>query len=114
MNRLTALIAAALVAGCATPSEMKTDGVRAEYTLRLPAPEAARCVTRNAEEFHRWYEVSPRDVGGGSYEIHVRTSGNLVAVAAVSPKGTGSHATIWRTPMPGFANWLPDAMAKGC
>lgn len=112
MKRLT-LAALVLLAGCATPSELKQDGVRAEYTLRLAALEAARCLARNAEEFLPWYEARERDMGG-TYEVHVRTSGNLVAVAVVRPAINGSSATIWRMAIPTVANSLPDAMAKGC
>lgn len=113
MIRLSAIVAAALLVGCATPQGLKEDGVRTEYTLRQPALEAARCLVRNAEEFMAWYEASLRDLGG-AYEVHVRTGGNLVAVAAVRPAGNGSSATIWRMTIPTAANWLPDAMAKGC
>lgn len=114
MKRLAIPVALALLTGCATPTELKQDGIRTHYTLRLPPDQAARCLARNAEEYFGGFGAQVRETEApGILEVHVRME-QLLAVAHIEPKGGGSSATIWRGRIPLIAWGLPEAMAKGC
>lgn len=102
-------IALLLLAGCATPAEIRRDGVREEFSLTLPADKAVTCVRRNAEEYSGAFSVSAHD-----REVIVRGPDTTVAVAEIRANGARSAATIWRkSPTFGISD-LPAAMAKGC
>ena len=108
-------LVAIVTAGCSTPGDVRRDGIQKEYVLQLPPARAARCLTRNAEEYSVIFVPRLQDTDVPNvYEVIVRTDLTAVAVARVGPRGSGSVATIWRSALPLMAIGLPDAMAKGC
>lgn len=102
-------IALLLLAGCATPGEVRRDGAREEFSLQLPADKAVTCMAQHAEEYASWAIVQRRDS-----EILVRTSEMAIVVAEVYTASPGSRAIVYRNTMAGFFAGLPAAMAKGC
>lgn len=117
MRRFVTLIAlAVLVTGCSTPSELRHDGERSEYSLRLPAKDAALCMVRNADEFgFPLFPISTmNEATGGAFDVNVQSSSGLLAVARIVPATNGSTATIWRARVFVATFNLPERMAKGC
>lgn len=105
----------AALAGCATPQELKQDGARHDYTLKLAPAEAVRCMSRNAEEHAGYVTPRVRDTGQADVrEIVVSGLDSTLAVAEIRAAGNGSRATIWRAAIPAMPFGLPAAMAKGC
>lgn len=110
-----------LLAGCAgleTPGGVRADGERSEFTLRMPAAEAARCMARNAEERAPAILTAAGYVRegatAGTFEIHVRNGERLLLVADVLPTGNGSRAVVHRVGYVGTTTTLPADMARGC
>lgn len=114
MKLAPVIVSLALLAGCSTPAEVRQDGARHDYTLRLPPEEAVRCMTRNAEEHAGYVTPRVRDGGAEVREIIISGLDSTLAVAEIRPAGSGSRATIWRAFAPALPFGLPDAMAKGC
>jgi hypothetical protein len=109
MRLPTLALLLALLAGCATPAEIRRDGVREDFALTLPADKAVTCVRRNAEDYSGAFSVIAHE-----REVIVRGADTTVAVAEIRPSGARSAATIWRkSPTFGISD-LPAAMAKGC
>lgn len=105
--------------GCAlTPNELRTEGLRSEYSSARQPLDAAGCVTRNTEEYRPLRDVVflPTQRPGkesGSYEVVVTNGPNHSAIAEIAPRPGGSNITIWLSP---YLFWksLPIEMAKGC
>ena len=115
MKTAAAISLAIVLAGCATPAELRRDGVRTDYTLRLPPAQAARCMVRNAEEFWGALHATVRDSDTSSvFEVQVRANEQLAAIAEITAKGKGAITTIWNSRIMLFAQGLPDAMVGGC
>jgi hypothetical protein len=106
----------ALLAGCATPQELRSDSDRSEFSSRQSAADVAQCIARTAEEQTRLsYPFATVRETGGRYEVQVRSYDNVVLmVADVVPSGAGARATIHRAPYVWATSHLPAAMAKGC
>lgn len=88
-----------LLAGCAyTPQEMRQEGERFTYALKLPPAEAALCI-RRALDARPGAEPHERALGAGR-ELLIRITGTGLysAIVEVMPRGTGSEATVWMTP----------------
>jgi len=109
-------LALPLLAACATPGEVRRDGTRTDWTLTLPAKDAARCMARNAEEHAGYVIVQTREADpAGAFEVLVRgPPDTTIAVAVITPAGRGATATVWRAKLPLLPTDLPGAMAKGC
>lgn len=109
MRRTTAIALLALLAGCATPAEVRRDGVREEFALALPAEKAVTCLRRNAEEYSGAFTVTAHE-----NEVIVRGADTAVAVAEVRANGARFAATIWRKSLAIGVADLPVAMTRGC
>lgn len=110
-----AAIALLALAGCAsTPSELRTDGARRDFTLSMSPAQAAACLARNAENAASGVTTAVRiGATSGTHEVVV-SRGEPIAVADVTPADRGARATIWRAHVPILPTGLPEAMAKGC
>lgn len=103
--KLLLLIAAALLAGCATtPKEVMQDGERADYRSAKPVPEAAKCIEHNAAEL-KWgllgtsFQAQTRAAAtAGTLEVIYGGQGATVAVVSIRADGTGSAISVWRSP----------------
>lgn len=121
MRILILVTIAALLAGCAmSPTELREQGDRQEFTLAKSPAEAAACVARNVENSGHWSIGYPTTsirsaVTPGAFELTVSTPTSFLMVAEFKPASTGSVATAMITPNP--ANIFRDRMLKsfeGC
>lgn len=94
MKRLTVLITL-LLAACATPQEFMADPPDAVVKLRLPPEQAVLCMTRNQESQSAGFLMDRRPALDGGWELIVRASTTVYAIAQARSAGTGSEATIW-------------------
>lgn len=103
-----------LLAGCATPQEMRAESERHEWTSAKAPADLARCIARYGEENTPmlYPTATVRDGGAGAFEVQLRNGTEILLVADVLPQGSGSRATVYRR-YPHTTN-LPAAMAKGC
>lgn len=119
MMRITiAAIAAAVLTACATPGDVRRDGARSDYALKLAPAAAARCMARNAEDHFGTFSAQVRDgvaAAEGSTVI-VRAGDSTAVIADLRPRVGGSQASVWLSPLifmpPGST--LPAVMAQGC
>jgi hypothetical protein len=111
--RLGWIALALLLSACSTPQEVRNDGTRHDYALRLPPADAAKCLARNADD-HSGYITPTLREAGGTFEVLVKGLDSTLAVAEVRPASSGSSATIWRAHIPAMPFGLPAAMVKGC
>lgn len=109
------LFVSCLAAACVmTPAEIQQSGPPTEFDgVQVPS-KAAACMGRNAEAYLGGLSAQWREsTAPGSYEVLVRSSEHLHAVAEVTPSGAGSRIRIWLTPY-FMRRELPAAMAQGC
>lgn len=117
MRSAAAIALLALMAGCATPQEMRDGSERHEFTSVRPAGDVARCIARIGEEQtpFAYPTATVRDGAvAGSYEVQIRQGDHTSFVADVVPAGSGSRATVYRYRGIITTSGLPAAMAKGC
>lgn len=126
MKRTTALLALALLAGCAisqTPKELMETGTKTTHKLNGPPLDAAWCMARNVEEwrpssmgatFHP--QVRPLASGQELVVTAATADPTVLAVAHIMPEGPDSTATLWMTTRPIIQgrDATREAMLKGC
>lgn len=117
MTRAAAIALLALLAGCATPQEMREGSERRDWTSARAPADVARCIARHAEENTplAYPQATVREgSANGSLEVQVRHGDHTSFVADVLPSGAGSRVTLYRyRGMISTVN-MPAAMAKGC
>lgn len=118
MRITIAAIAAAALAACTTPADVRRDGARTDYTLKLAPAAAARCMARNAEDHFGTFSAQVRDgvTPAAGATVIVRGGDSTAVIAELRPAGGGSQAAVWLSPLifapPGSR--LPAVMAQGC
>jgi hypothetical protein len=105
-------------AGCIlTPNEVAQQGTRRTAALRLPPPQAAVCIERNAENRSGLYTARQRVVSDGVIEIVIRYTDVLgvLSVAHLRAEGAGSAVEVWVSPhVLVDAGSLTEALIGGC
>lgn len=89
-----ALIALALLAGCATTQELMQTGDRSEHRLKRPPALAVACMTRNLENDYDIAAMVIRPLDDGGTELIMGTA----LVAQARAEGAGSRVTFWLRP----------------
>lgn len=111
------IIAAALLAGCAsTPDDVRQAGTRFELRSQRAPADALGCIARNAERRSGEWAAHVRPGEAlGTHELIVRSPAVLF-VAEATPAGPGSSIllTVSNTAVIGFHKALADEMMAGC
>ena len=125
MRPLAAALALACLAGCgSTPKDLMEDRPRADYKSTKAAAEAARCVTRNADEL-KWgpfalsYPATMRaDSTRKLFDVSYGWSGWLVFHAQITPTSSGALISYWETAQPTMFfhgdGTLFERVTRGC
>ncbi len=127
MRRMTTLLAATALAGCAvshTPKDVMETGAQTTHKLKGPPLDAAWCMARNVENWRpsalgATFHPQVRPLAPGAQELIVTAATldpTVIAVARVMPDGTDSIATLWMTTRPIIQgrDATRDAMLQGC
>jgi hypothetical protein len=110
---ISVFAASACLAGCVAP-DLRQTGTLSEHTLQLPPLKAAQCVTRNAKDYHSWYEANIQGIPMG-LEVVVVSFGKKIAVAEIKETTVGpTTASIYQEKSWLVSSALAAAMAKGC
>lgn len=111
--RKLAVCAVALLAGCiSTPQELRNDGERTVFRLKLAPDQAAGCVARNIENA-RHYQTTIRPMGDAR-EIIMRSGPHNLAVIEIAPAQSGSQATVWMRSFFAGREEFQRTMTEGC
>lgn len=124
MKMIYAAVLAALLAGCSiTPNVVRESGSRFEFNSANRPEAVARCITRNAREFGNFLTAPATATfvpveAAGAYEVTVLQggSGYTMAMADVSPAGSGSAVVVTIQPYwaMGRHETTARAFVKGC
>jgi hypothetical protein len=112
--KFTSLISV-LLAGCASPSEVLKDGIKAKFESAKTAPGLASCIDRNADDYARG-SLRSKVVNSGTEPIEVRIrNGNFIyAVVQVTTAQVGSSARFRFGGIAILPQASLEAMTKNC
>jgi hypothetical protein len=109
-----------MLAGCATPADLREAGPPIEWKSAKPADETAGCIASNADEFRSLGfavgSASVRPLGKGAFDVHYHMGGeDLIFTARVEPGPIGSTVRLWANPRPLFRKGeLLESARRGC
>lgn len=108
------LIVLLLLTGCAlTPTDVRNQGVRADFKSTKAPSAVANCIARNADEAKRPLQATVREGTEGAYDIHITKPGMGNALTAeVLPVQNGSAITTWW--MDHMGNNVSQELMRGC